>query len=170
MTWHVRPAVDADADRVGEITVAGWRHAYAGFLPAERLAALDPDAVAAARREVIAAPDPAAVLVAEDDRGIQGCVVVGEARDDPGTGSLSALYVDPPAIGTGAGRALHDAAVDHLVAAGFRRAVLWVYTGNSDGLSFYAHLGWRPDGDPVHPPEWSAPAVRWARDLYDRSA
>lgn len=161
--WTVRPAVDADAERVGEITVAGWRHAYADFLRADRLAALDPAAVAATRREIIAAPAPAAVLVAEDGSGVRGCCVVGS--DDSGAGQLSALYVDPPVIGTGAGGALHDAAVAHLVAAGCRRAILWIYTGNTSAFSFYAYHGWRPDGEPVHPPEWSAPAVRWARDL-----
>ncbi len=169
MPWTVRQAVDADADRIGAITVAGWRYAYAGFLPAERLAALDPAAVAAARREVIAAPQPAAVLVAQDADGVRGCCVVGRSRDperdDGATGQLASLYVDPPVIGTGAGGALHDAAVDHLVAAGFTCAVLWIYTGNTSAFSFYAHHGWRPDGEPVHPPEWSAPAVRWARDL-----
>jgi GNAT superfamily N-acetyltransferase len=171
--WTVRPAVDADAERVGEVTVAGWRYAYPGFLSAERLASLDPAAVAASRREVIAAPDPAAVLVVEDARGVQGCCVVGQARDperdDGATGQLASLYLNPPVIGTGAGRALHDAAVDHLNAAGFHRAILWIYTGNTPAFSFYAHHGWHPDGEPVHPPEWSAPAVRWARDLPARA-
>ena len=38
--WTIRRAVDADADRLGEITVAGWRHAYRGIVPDDRLAEL----------------------------------------------------------------------------------------------------------------------------------
>jgi GNAT superfamily N-acetyltransferase len=170
--WRVRRAVDADAERIGEITVAGWRNAYRGIVPDDRLDALDAAEVAARRRDAIAAPEPMAVLVAEDDGGVQGYVIVGPpfsdelTGDGPGpTGLLMTLYLDPPVIGTGAGGLLHDAGVAHLRAAGFRRAELWVYTANTDAQAFYAHRGWRVDGEPYQGPEWSAPATRWALEL-----
>lgn len=170
--WTLRRAVVGDAARIGEITVAGWRHAYRGIVPDDRLDALDAAVIAEARREVIAAPEPTAVFVAEDDTGVHGYCVVGPPRrpDLAGasalpTGELMTLYLDPPVIGTGAGGALHDAGVTQLAASGFRRAILWVYTANTGAQAFYARRGWHADGEPYRPPEWSAPATRWARRL-----
>jgi GNAT superfamily N-acetyltransferase len=171
--WHVRRAVDADATRIGEITVAGWRHAYRGVVADDRLDALDPAVVAEARRRTIAAPDPTAVFVAEDeDTGVRGYCTVGPVRLPDVSGDTSrpsaelhTLYLDPAVIGTGAGAALHDAGVAHLAACGFRRAVLWVYTANTGAQEFYARRGWHVAGEPYQPPEWSAPATLWARDL-----
>lgn len=172
VAWSIRRAVEADATLLGEITVAGWRHAYRGIVPADRLAALDPDTVADVRRELIAAPEPTAVLVAEQSDGVRGHVVVGAPRRPEyagdttlPTGELATLYLDPPAIGSGAGAALHDAGVAHLAAAGFRRAVLWAFVGNDSAFAFYARRGWSPDGEPWQAEGWSAPAVRWAKHL-----
>ncbi|MEJ2887502.1 GNAT family N-acetyltransferase [Actinomycetospora aeridis] len=177
MRWSLRRATDADADRIGEITVAGWRHAYRGIVADDRLDALDPAEVAERRREVIAAPEPMAVFVAVstagDDQGrVRGYCTVGPSTDpdlagDAGakSGVLYTLYLDPEVIGTGAGSALHDAGVAHLAAAGFTRATLWVYTANTHAQAFYAHRGWSPDGEPYQGPGWSAPATRWALDL-----
>ena len=173
MRWSIRRAVDADAGRIGEITVAGWRYAYRGIVADDRLDALDAGDVAEVRRVAIAAPPPTAVFVAsEADGEVRGYVVVGEPRrpDLSGdgslpTGELMTLYLDPPVIGTGAGHALHDAGVADLVASGFRRAVLWVYSANTGAQDFYARRGWRPDGEPYQPAGWSAPATRWALAL-----
>ena len=68
-------------------------------------------------------------------------------------------------IGTGAGAALHDAGVAHLAASGFRRAILWIFAGNERAAAFYTRRGWRVDSEPVQPDDWSAPAIRYARDL-----
>lgn len=173
MRWTVRRAVAADADRIGEITVAGWRNAYRGIVADERLDALDPGEIAEVRRSTIAEPEPMAVFVAEDEQGrVRGYCTVGPSRDpdlagDTGevSGVLYTLYLDPEVIGSGAGGALHDAGVAHLAAAGFARATLWVYTANSSAQAFYAHRGWYADGEPYQGPGWSAPATRWARDL-----
>jgi hypothetical protein len=43
----------ADLRRVAEIHVAAWRHAYAGILPAERLAELDLDEQTELRRSTL---------------------------------------------------------------------------------------------------------------------
>ncbi|GAA4858617.1 GNAT family N-acetyltransferase [Actinomycetospora straminea] len=174
MYWTLRRAVDADADRIGEITVAGWRHAYRGIVADDRLDALDPAEVAERRREAIAAPEPMAVFVADDEQGrVRGYCTVGPSTDPDLAGDTTAatsgvlytLYLDPEVIGTGAGGLLHDAGVAHLAAAGFARATLWVYTANTSAQAFYAHRGWYADGEPYQGPGWSAPATRWAKDL-----
>ena len=174
MGWTARRAVGADAPRLGEITLAGWRHAYRDVVPADRLAALDAETFAEARRGMIVAPEPTAVYVAERDGAgpVQGYIVVGPPRrpDLSGdralrTGELATLYLEPSVIGTGAGGTLHDVGVAHLRAAGFERAVLWAFVGNDAALAFYARRGWYADGEPWWGEGWSAPAVRWARSL-----
>ena len=174
MGWTARPAVLDDAPRLGEITVAGWRHAYRGVIGDDRLAALDAQEFAERRRETIATPEPTAVYVAQRDGegSVEGYIVVGPPRrpdlaGDGGvpTGELATLYLDPRSIGTGAGTLLHDVGIAHLAAAGFERAVLWAFVGNDVALAFYARRGWYADGDPWWGEGWSAPAVRWARSL-----
>ena len=174
VAWTTRRAVVDDAPRLGEITVAGWRHAYRGVVPADRLAALDADTFTERRLETIATPEPTAVYVAERDGAgpVRGYVVVGPPRrpDLAGdsavpTGELATLYLDPDVIGTGAGATLHDVGIAHLAAAGFGRAVLWAFVGNDAALAFYARRGWHADGEPWCGEGWSAPAVRWARPL-----
>jgi ribosomal protein S18 acetylase RimI-like enzyme len=112
------------------------------------------------------------VFVAEDGGPVRGYCVVGPLRVPERSGDTSvpsaelhSLYLDPPVIGTGAGRALHDAGVAHLAACGFRRAVLWVYSANTRAQEFYARRGWHAASEPYRPPEWSAPATLWARSL-----
>lgn len=169
MSWTVRVALDADVERIAEITVAGWRFAYAGIVPADRLAAMDVAEFAQRRRVTVAEPPPTRVLVAEDASGVRGYVMVGPVRDDerdgrPGmrTGALMSLYLDPAVIGTGAGGALHDAGVAHLADAGFERATLWIFAGNDRAARFYERRGWQVDSEPTQPEEWSAPAIRFA--------
>jgi GNAT superfamily N-acetyltransferase len=56
---------------------------------------------------------------------------------------LAAMYVVPPRWGTGVGRALHAAAVEHLRACGLPAAHLWVIEGNARARRFYEREGWR---------------------------
>jgi ribosomal protein S18 acetylase RimI-like enzyme len=172
VTTTLRRAVEDDADAVAAITVAGWRYAYRGIVADERLDAMDPVAIAEARRALIAAPEPTAVFVAEEDGRVVGYCAVGPPRrpdlsggGDGTTGELAVLYLDPAVIGRGIGGALHDAGVAHLAAAGFRRAVLWVYAANTAATGFYAHRGWHAAGAPIHPEGWGAPGQLWAREL-----
>jgi GNAT superfamily N-acetyltransferase len=144
-------------------------------VPDERLDGMDPAVVAESRLAMITAPEPSAVYVAEDPsdaRGVRGYVSVGPLRDPErdghatlSTAAVSSLYLDPPAIGTGMGGALHDTGVGHLVGSGFDRAILWIFAGNDRAACFYERRGWQVDSEPVQPAEWSAPAIRYARRL-----
>ncbi|MGW1836001.1 GNAT family N-acetyltransferase [Streptomyces sp. NPDC002067] len=59
---------------------------------------------------------------------------------------LFALYVTPELIGTGIGRALMAAALEHARQAGFGELCLWVVRGNTRAREFYARAGFAPDG------------------------
>jgi GNAT superfamily N-acetyltransferase len=59
---------------------------------------------------------------------------------------LEALFVVPEQWGSGVGAALHDAALERIVAAGGGSASLDVMVDNARARRFYARRGWRPDG------------------------
>jgi len=78
------------------------------------------------------------VLVAVDDTGRvvgMACVV-----PDGDVADLDSLFVDPPAIGSGAGRALFDAAVALARKQGARRMTI---LADPNAAAFYEHMGAR---------------------------
>ncbi len=143
---EIRPITDADIDAVAEVHVRAWQAGYAGIVPADYLAALDP-AVFAQRRRVYARHPGARTLVAELDGTLIGFAAVGPDRADPRVGELYAVYVDPDSWGAGAGRRLIEAAKIVLTEAGFPAMRLWVLTGNHRARRFYERAGLRPDGE-----------------------
>jgi len=78
------------------------------------------------------------VLVAVDDAGH----VIGMAcvLQDSDTADLDALFVDPPAIGSGAGRALFEAAVVLARCQGARRMTI---LADPNAAAFYERMGAR---------------------------
>jgi GNAT superfamily N-acetyltransferase len=171
--WRVRRAEVADAASLARINVAAWCAAYADIVPAEHLAGMDtPDRVEI-WRERVRAPEPFATFVAVDEQGvIAAYCTVGVLRTvdggrEPGVGELMAIYADPARQGTGAGRAVHDAGVDHLIQQGFDRAGLGVFDANDRARAFYAARGWVPDGE-THSFEIAGrviPEMRYVRQL-----
>lgn len=151
MAGGVRPAIEADARAIAEVHVRGWRWAYRGLLPASHLAALSVEAREQMWRRSLAGSSTSPVLLVwEEDDQIRGFVAAGSAREEervsPDSGQLYALYLDEDLLGRGAGRALHDAALDALRTRGLTGAVLWVLENNARGRAFYARQGWIPDG------------------------
>lgn len=153
MNVTLRPAVSDDPDALGVLHVVSWRWAYAGLLPADYLAGLDPAQRSAWWRTVLAEPWPGAVLVAERAGEIIGFVTVGpcdpdEAGDPDGSGiaMLYAIYLHPDCAGLGIGHLLHEAGLAVLRDQGYTEAVLWVLRTNRRAIEFYERHGWSPDG------------------------
>jgi ribosomal protein S18 acetylase RimI-like enzyme len=150
--WRVRRADVADAPSLARIQVDGWRSAYAGIVPDEYLADMDRPERVDVWRDRVSTPDPYATFVAVGEHdAIAGYCTVGVLRTkhgtgDPGAGELMAIYVAPAHYRSGAGRAVHDAGVEHLTQLGFEWAGLWVFTANDGARAFYEACGWTPDG------------------------
>lgn len=142
----VRRAVPEDAAAIGRIHVETWQAAYAGLLPAEFLAGLDVRERAETWRGVLARR-PGATHVAEAGGEVVGFADTGPARGEAGAGELYAIYVRPGDWGTGAGRALIEAAEAALREVGFAEAILWVLTGNERAERFYRLAGWLPEDE-----------------------
>ena len=140
----VREATVGDARRVEEIRVRTWRAAYRHVLPPERLDAMPIDETRWLHR--IAEPPPGwRTYVVEDEGRVIGFASVGPSRDQQGIGELYAIYVEPDAWSTGAGRGL-IAAAEAALADNYREAHLWVLEENARARRFYELAGWQHDG------------------------
>ena len=150
----VRLAGVADAVSVASVHVRAWQVAYAGIVPDEVLAALDPVERAARWRTRLADPRRAdTALVATMDGVVVGFSCVGPYRIDQDAqcldheaGEIYALYVDPERWRVGAGRALMSAALTHLGRSGPRSVRLWVLSDNHPARWFYERCGFVADG------------------------
>jgi ribosomal protein S18 acetylase RimI-like enzyme len=143
----LRDARVADASGIAAMHVASWRAAYPGLLPATVL-----DRLSVARRTAtwqrVLADRHQFVVVAELEARVVGVGHAGPARDadlGPTTGQLATLYLAPGTWGAGTGRALHDAALDRLSAAGNDSAVVWMLSTNDRARRFYERQGWVRD-------------------------
>lgn len=158
----------ADCDRVAEIRVHGWRHAYRGLMPQSYLNGLDVAADAERLRARLAQGDGSVVnLVAEQVGKVLGWAAFGPYRDGEvrtDDAELYALYVDPAHLGTGLGRALLAESVGRC--SSYPRMYLWVLRGNAPARRFYERAGFRPDGaeEPFEAGGVSVPEVRYVRE------
>ena len=148
----VRVAWADDADGIAGVQVRSWRREYADVLPAEVLAALEPDELAAAWRGSLAAPQDARqrVLVALERNTIRGFAVTGPTADPDGDpvadGEVTDLTVDPEHLGHGHGSRLVQACADTLRADRFRTALTWLASDDDARRTFLTEAGWAPDG------------------------
>ncbi|MEU0584457.1 GNAT family N-acetyltransferase [Streptomyces sp. NPDC006132] len=162
----------SDCDRVAEIRVRGWQHAYRGMIPQSYLDGLSVAQDAERHRTRLARADGRAVnLVAEDARGevvgwsCHGPYREGEVLTDDA--ELYAVYVHPDHLGQGAGRALLAESLTHCAAAGHGRLLLWVLKENVRARRFYERAGFRADGteEPFDVEGVAVPEVRYSRAL-----
>ena len=168
----IRPISDADIDAVAGVHVRTWQSAYAGIVPDDYLAGLDPARFAERRRAQLHRPGQR-TLVAERDGRVVGFASFGPYRDEddflPDMGELYAIYVEPGSWGSGACRLLIEAAKAALRADGFPDMRLWVLEENHRARRFYERAGLAPDGTwQTYTPRGTTvelPELRYATDL-----
>jgi GNAT superfamily N-acetyltransferase len=141
----VRPAGVDDLGILVGIHERSSRHAYAHIFPPD---APFPtfDQMAARWRPALVDGESSVAFVAE----VGGCAiggVIADSRSARGLGNLRHLYVDPDAWGSGAGRALHDAAVNWCAASVADEMDLWVLEQNRRARDMYERWGWTVDPD-----------------------
>ncbi|WP_330460693.1 GNAT family N-acetyltransferase [Streptomyces sp. NBC_00820] len=166
---RIRPMTLADCDRVSEIRIRGWQHAYRGLMPQPYLDALSVARDAERRRARFGQGDaPVVNLVAERAGETVGWAAIGPYRDDDGPtadAELYAIYVDPAHLGGGVGRALLAESVARC--SEYPRMLLWVLKENVRARRFYERAGFRADGaeEPFDVDGAAVPEVRYAREL-----
>jgi GNAT superfamily N-acetyltransferase len=162
----VRAATHADADAITAVQERGWQAAYRHVYPPEELdrgGFVEPERW---RARIERPPAGWATFVAERDGRVVGFATTGPSRDERGLGELYALYVEPAAWSSGAGRALIARAEQHL-AGTYADAALWVLEANPRARRFYEHAGWTVDGARKAEARWGvrAPEVRYRKHL-----
>jgi ribosomal protein S18 acetylase RimI-like enzyme len=172
---EVRRAGVNDAARIAEIHVLGWQGGYRGLLPQDYLDGMQASGERLERwtRELVSLDwSRGGVLVAEcDDGQLAGFARFGATRDedgDPaGVGEVYSIYVAPVAWGQGLGRAVMSAALEHLAAADYGEATLWVLDSNVRARRFYAAAGFSTDGREKTDETYGFPIreVRYRRSL-----
>jgi ribosomal protein S18 acetylase RimI-like enzyme len=170
----IRHAIPSDADAIGALSGRAWRATYPGIVPN---AVLDEwiERAAASWHTAFAErpPDsPWRPWVAERDGAIVGFATTTPAKSDwlpppDGAGEVTNLYLEPAAIGTGAGRALFEHAVADLRERGFNPLVVWAFRDNERAIRFYERMGCTIDV-PSH--DWMlgdvpCPIVRFRKDF-----
>jgi ribosomal protein S18 acetylase RimI-like enzyme len=167
----IRPMTVDDAPRVGELHVRAWQAAYRGVMPDAYLEGLRAEDRAAMWRAAVEA-DRADVglAVVEADGQVVGFACYGPQHgvDDPSTGELMAINLDPDHWRHGLGRRLLAHVTAELSRMGYRRAVLWVEATNDRARRFYETEGWSYDAgsdrtDTVQ--DATVEEVRYSRDL-----
>jgi GNAT superfamily N-acetyltransferase len=135
-------------------------------MPQELLDGLDADRRAEGWREILAGGGSTTLVAVDGDR-LTGFVNVVPPSEDSAEGTLAAIYVEPELVGTGLGRALHDAGLERLRASGAGRAELDVLPGNARARRFYERAGWHAEGDVVTLPwgRFELPHQKYRRDL-----
>jgi ribosomal protein S18 acetylase RimI-like enzyme len=162
--WTIaRPTLE-DLDEMGRVHVQVWREAYAGLLPDDYLAALDPSFGPIRWRERFGTSPEVGWWLARDEEGIVGLTTAGPPRDDdpPAPLELYAINVLRRAHGTG----LAEDLMRHAI--GDRAAYLWVLEGNERAAAFYRKHGFTDEGGRKPEPETGAVEIRMARG-YDAS-
>jgi GNAT superfamily N-acetyltransferase len=162
---HIRPASPDDAVAIETIRVHGWQSAYRHVYPAAELDALpvDPERW----RSRLHVPPPGwTTVVCEDGGHVVGFASTGPSRDEDEIGEVYAIYVEPDAWSTGAGRALL-ASAEATLAAAYDAALLWVLEDNPRARRFYERAGWAPDGVRKAEERFGvrAPEVRYRKDF-----
>jgi ribosomal protein S18 acetylase RimI-like enzyme len=162
-TSLVRLATVADAPAIARIQIDGWRATYRGVVPDAILDGFEHSQRAARWAEMVdhsPADGTAVWVVCADDDGrgdptgepaVVGFAMSGQGRDESapppdGAGEIYAIYLDPPVIGRGHGRALFVRTIEDLHARGFDPLVVWVLDANPRARAFYEAAGFRADG------------------------
>jgi len=134
----------SDAVEVGMVHVEVWRQAYALLMPAEILAALDPQAaVDRWSTAMTQPPDEIRRLVGVAPSGdVVAVAMSGPSRDKeaPTPWELWAINI----LDTHHGSGLADLLMEQLV--GVEPAMLWVVRGNQRAMAFYRRHGFGADG------------------------
>ena len=148
MTVTLRAATADDIPAVGRLHQRSRVAAYSSILPPAALADPTPEAMADywTMRWGYERADHR-MTVAERDGSLVGFSYLGpDDEDDPDTGLLNAIHLEPAERGRGVGRALMVDALAAMGRRGWRRAALWVLRDNAHARGFYERGGWQLTG------------------------
>jgi len=148
VTITLRAATEADLMAVGALHQRSRVAAYSSFLPAEALARPAPEEMGRywVERLTWEGAEHRMTVAVRDDRLVGFSYLGPDDADDPDTGLLNAIHLEPAERGRGTGRALMVDALAAMRARGWSRAALWVLRENGPARRFYEGGGWTATG------------------------
>jgi len=149
---EVRPATEAELDRLAVIWHEGWHEAHSAILPAEltRIRTLE------SFRDRLRAALPRVRTVGPEGEPVGFCIVQGD--------ELYQLFVSARARASGVAATLVADAEARLAAAGYGVGWLACAIGNGRAARFYEKCGWRRVGTMINPldtPDGVLPLEVW---------
>jgi ribosomal protein S18 acetylase RimI-like enzyme len=144
---QIEPATLDDCRAIAEVHVESWQHAYRGLIPEAYLASLSVSDREATWRRMLEL-HPADLLLARTAGCVAGFAAFGASRDEgapPQRAEIWAIYVKPSFWSAGAGRLLWLAALERILAQGYKTVSLWVIVGNERAIRFYERAGFVVD-------------------------
>ena len=166
---EIRDATPRDAEAIAEINAAGWRTAYRGLVPDEKIQGIPERAWA---REIAGnlsqpADGHLSLVAVEDGRVVGSCFLLRKARDGDldDASELVAIYVHPEHWRRGVGASLITEALRRAPEWGTSEIALWTLVGNEAAIAFYERFGWSPDGSRQMHPAARALALRMRREF-----
>jgi ribosomal protein S18 acetylase RimI-like enzyme len=167
---RIREAFPIDTEAIVEVTVAGWRSAYPGIVPARHIRDLPISTWRSNIRNGLRSPEgDSFTRIADLDGVVAGyCYVAAPARGEPEgsrVAELVAIYVEPAFWRSGIGTELARAAISEAKQGTYEEMVLWSFEDNQRALAFYKALGWEPDGARRPHRATGVPTVRLRRAL-----
>ena len=144
----LRGALPGDARAMAGLNVRAWRAFFPGLVPQALIDGMELEPRVRYWEEHLPSTPPERTWVAERNGRVIGLTHVGPSRDAdaPEVAELYGMYVEPEAVGTGVGRALMKAALEHLRAGPWEEAILWTLPGDHRAARFYRSWGFAPDG------------------------
>lgn len=142
----IRPATVDDTETITRIYIESWNASF-GALMSQADRTVTHELTERWRRD-LGLGVPHRWWVAERDGGIVGFIGICPSRDpiDPELGEIDTIAIDQPYWRTGVGRMLMSIALRHLVADGYREAIVWTVERYERGIAFYEAMGWARDG------------------------
>ena len=144
---QIERATLSDCRAVAEVQVESWQHGYKDILPADYLASLSVEEREAMWRRVVEG-EPSHLAIARSAGQVVGFVGFGPSRDEGAPGDCAeiwAIYVKPSFWSAGAGRLLWLAALQQVIAEGYKTVSLWVITRNERAIKFYLQAGFEAE-------------------------
>lgn len=147
--YEIRRAVYADAPRLAEIHIMGWRNAYRGIVKDDYLFGRMRVEKGITRFRTTLAEGTEEIYVADSGGMIYAFMTIGDSRDaDRGRDSfeLWGIYADPFLMRSGAGSALLDFCEAEAAKREKREVLIWCFEKNPVGRAFYEKHGYLPEG------------------------
>ena len=144
----LRDARPGDARAMAELNAAAWRAFFPGLVPQALIDGQEVEPRVRYWEAHLPAIPPERTWVGERAGRVIGLTHTGPSRDPdvPGAAEVYGMYVEPEAVGTGVGRALMEAALEHFRSGSWEEAILWTLPGDHRAARFYRAGGWQPDG------------------------